>query len=82
MITFSQAYKLCDCDGAYLRPKGTGSIHRTWLSDKKIRNCLDMRSIKVTRISPQIDMSDGEYMGMEFEVVGITAKELWMVSLK
>ena len=82
MITLSQAYKLCDCDGAYLHPFGAGGISRTWLSDKQIRNCLDMKAIKVAKIGPRIDMSDGEFLGMCFEVVGITPEELFKVSMK
>ena len=82
MITLSQAYKLCDCDGAYLHPTGTSGINRTWLSDRQIRNYLDMKAIKVMKIGPRIDMSDGEFMGMCFEVVGITSVELWKISMK
>lgn len=82
MITLSQAYKLCDCDGAFLHPYGTHGINRAWLSDRKIRDYLDMKKIRVVKIGPRIDMNDGEFLGMCFEVVGITPEELFKVSMK
>ena len=83
MITLSQAYRLCECDGAYLHPiekdNDTARIH---LSDKQIREHLDMKAIQVTKIRPHIDPYDGEFFGMEFDVSGITREELLKLSWK
>lgn len=86
MITLSEAMRLCvsaKYTGAYLRPiNESGPFARVWLSDKAIRNHLDMKKVKVVRIDPHIDMSDGEFMGMVFDVVGVTLPELQKLQFK
>lgn len=83
MITMSKAYKLCGCDGVYLCPIDEHEYFgAVWLSDKKIRENLDMKKIKVIRIYPHISISNGEYLGEEFFVTGITRKELRRILAK
>ena len=84
MITLSEAARLCDINQDYLvsfvvaNERSRGVVT---LSTNAAYKFLDMQKIKVHKIYPDIDR-DGEFMGMEFTVSGITFDELFKISLK
>lgn len=74
-MTLIEAYRMCECDGVYLHPLKSSNIDVEYLSDKKIRDRLDMKAIRVLKIRPKFSFY-GEFLGMEFDVSGVSAETL------
>lgn len=76
MITLSQAFRLCGIDHEVVYLQAVGSRDDFFFSERKIRNMLDMKKIKVIRIEPRFDRFGPDYLGMLFVVRGIDGESL------
>lgn len=73
MVTLIEAFRLTDVrddDIVYLRPKGQTRFYSIIASGKRIREKLDMKRVKVVRISPRFEVCGYDYEGIEFTVTG------------
>ena len=73
MVTLIEAFRLTDVrddDIVYLRPKGQARFYSIIASGKRIREKLDMKRVKVVRISPRFEVDGYDYEGIEFTVTG------------
>ena len=78
MITLSDAFKLCAIgeESVYLRHHKAPwySNHHFWST--KVRKKMDMRKIKVLKITPLFETYGPDYLGMMFTVCGVSEEEL------
>lgn len=73
MVTLIEAFRLTDVrddEVVYLRPKGKTRFDSIIISGKKVREKLDMKIVKVIRITPRFEMYGYGYEGIEFTVTG------------
>ena len=71
MISLKEALKLIkmtENEVVYIKKEYTGKFDGNYYSLREIRNTFDIKNRKVTSIQPRFD-SDGEYCGMEFEIL-------------
>ena len=85
MIPLSKAFRLCDIreEHVYLRVVGPGQ-NREYICfwAPRLRELVDMKKIRVLRINPRFQTYGDAFLGMSFEVVGISKEELRRLSHK